>query len=65
MSVLRSRHLFSLAAALALTAGTTATAVAQDTAAALREVMFVGNNWTAPPTSSSPPATSPGSAVST
>jgi len=45
MSVLRSRHLFSLAAALALTAGTTATAVAQDTAAALREVMFVGNNW--------------------
>ncbi|MEV5477432.1 YncE family protein [Streptomyces sp. NPDC003631] len=45
MSVLRSRHLFSLAAALVLTAGTTATAVAQDTAAALREVMFVGNNW--------------------
>ncbi|MET8637246.1 YncE family protein [Streptomyces sp. NPDC004096] len=45
MSVLRSRHLFSLAAALALTAGGTATAVAQDTTAALREVMFVGNNW--------------------
>ncbi|MEU6490972.1 YncE family protein [Streptomyces sp. NPDC046984] len=45
MSVLRSRHLFSLAAALALTAGGTATAAAQDTTAALREVMFVGNNW--------------------
>ncbi|GAA3832508.1 YncE family protein [Streptomyces chiangmaiensis] len=47
MFVLRFRHLFSLAAALALTAGGTATAAsAQDiTAAALREVMFVGNNW--------------------
>ncbi|MFF3906222.1 YncE family protein [Streptomyces sp. NPDC001848] len=47
MPVLRSRHLFSLAAALALTTGATATAAAvQDSsAAALREVMFVGNNW--------------------
>ncbi|MFF4211356.1 YncE family protein [Streptomyces sp. NPDC001796] len=47
MPVLRSRHLFSLAAALALTTGGTATAAAaQDSsAAALREVMFVGNNW--------------------
>ncbi|UXY23746.1 YncE family protein [Streptomyces cynarae] len=46
MPVLRSRHLFSLAAALALTTGGTATAAAaQDSSAALREVMFVGNNW--------------------
>jgi DNA-binding beta-propeller fold protein YncE len=46
MPVRRSRHLFSLAAALALTTGGTATAAAaQDSSAALREVMFVGNNW--------------------
>ncbi|MEU6318532.1 YncE family protein [Streptomyces sp. NPDC047009] len=46
MSVLRPRHLLSFAAALALTAGGTATAAsAQDSPAALREVMFVGNNW--------------------
>jgi DNA-binding beta-propeller fold protein YncE len=46
MSVLRPRHLLSFAAALALTSGGTATAAsAQDSPAALREVMFVGNNW--------------------
>ncbi|MEU1598759.1 YncE family protein [Streptomyces sp. NPDC005708] len=46
MSVLRPRHLLPFAAALALTAGGTATAAsAQDSPAALREVMFVGNNW--------------------
>jgi DNA-binding beta-propeller fold protein YncE len=46
MPVLRPRHLFSLVAALTLTAGGTASAAAaQDTSAALREVMFVGNNW--------------------
>ncbi|MFE9997119.1 YncE family protein [Streptomyces avermitilis] len=46
MSVLRSRHLLAIAAALALTVGAGATtASAQDSAAALREVMFVGNNW--------------------
>ncbi|WP_055489272.1 YncE family protein [Streptomyces sp. TP-A0356] len=46
MSVLRARHLLSIAAVLALTAGGTATAAsAQDSSAALREVMFVGNNW--------------------
>ncbi|MER6129702.1 YncE family protein [Streptomyces sp. NPDC001795] len=46
MSVLRPRHLLSIAAALALTAGGTASAAsAQDSSAALREVMFVGNNW--------------------
>ncbi|MER6352514.1 YncE family protein [Streptomyces sp. NPDC001634] len=46
MSVLRPRHLMSIAAALALTAGGTASAAsAQDSSAALREVMFVGNNW--------------------
>ncbi|MGW2931729.1 YncE family protein [Streptomyces sp. NPDC001156] len=46
MSVPRPRHLLSFAAALALTAGGTATAAsAQDSPAALREVMFVGNNW--------------------
>ena len=46
MSVLRSRHLLAIAAALALTVGAGATtASAQGSAAALREVMFVGNNW--------------------
>ncbi|MFF1631787.1 YncE family protein, partial [Streptomyces sp. NPDC058272] len=44
----RTRHLTSLAAALALTValGATATAAtARVSAADLREVMFVGNNW--------------------
>ncbi|MEV6025784.1 YncE family protein [Streptomyces sp. NPDC052036] len=46
MPALRPRHLLALSAALALTAGGTATAAsAQDTSTALREVMFVGNNW--------------------
>ncbi|MFE6617908.1 YncE family protein [Streptomyces sp. NPDC057740] len=47
MPAIRPRHLCSVAAALALTAAvpaTTATA-ADSSAAALREVMFVGNNW--------------------
>jgi len=44
MSVLKPRHLFPLAAALALTVvGPATNATAQDPA--LREVMFVGNNW--------------------
>ncbi len=62
MSVLRSRQLFPLAAALALTIGGTANAataegsatsakdskaIAQSEKPALREVMFVGNNWDA------------------
>ncbi|MGI5380262.1 YncE family protein [Streptomyces sp. CA-251387] len=49
MPAIRPRHLFSAAAALALTVtapATTATATAADSsAAALREVLFVGNNW--------------------
>ncbi|MEU0200070.1 MULTISPECIES: YncE family protein [unclassified Streptomyces] len=48
MPVFRRRHLCSLGAALALTAtvpATTAQAAAPGTSAALREVMFVGNNW--------------------
>ncbi|MFB8247134.1 YncE family protein [Streptomyces sp. NPDC055952] len=47
MSVFRRRHLCSLTAALALTAAVPATAAAAppDSPAALREVMFVGNNW--------------------
>jgi DNA-binding beta-propeller fold protein YncE len=47
MSVTRRRHLCSLTAALALTAAVPATAVAAppSSPAALREVMFVGNNW--------------------
>lgn len=47
MPAIRPRHLCSVAAALALTVAapaTTATA-ADSSAAALREVMFVGNNW--------------------
>ncbi len=47
MPAISPRHLCSVAAALALTAtvpATTATA-ADPSAAALREVMFVGNNW--------------------
>ncbi|MEV5643292.1 YncE family protein [Streptomyces flaveolus] len=49
MPVPRSRHLCSVAAALALTVAAPATATAAttppDAPAALREVMFVGNNW--------------------
>ncbi|MEG8277426.1 YncE family protein [Streptomyces sp. AHA2] len=47
MSVFRRRHLCSLTAALALTAAVPATAAAAPpgSPAALREVMFVGNNW--------------------
>ncbi|AXE90721.1 PQQ-binding-like beta-propeller repeat protein [Streptomyces sp. Go-475] len=48
MPVFRRRHLCSLGAALALTAtvpATTAQAAAPGASAALREVMFVGNNW--------------------
>ncbi|MDT0463718.1 YncE family protein [Streptomyces gibsoniae] len=46
MPALRPRYLLALSAALALTAGGTASAAsAQDSSTALREVMFVGNNW--------------------
>ncbi|MET7455273.1 YncE family protein [Streptomyces sp. NPDC005574] len=49
MPAIRPRHLCSVAAALVLTLtapATAATAAAPDaTAAALREVLFVGNNW--------------------
>ncbi|MFI5675267.1 YncE family protein [Streptomyces cellulosae] len=46
MPAIRPRHLCSVAAALALTLTVPATATAApDTSAALREVMFVGNNW--------------------
>ncbi|MER6846718.1 YncE family protein [Streptomyces flaveolus] len=49
MPVSRSRHLCSVAAALALTVAAPATATAATTSpdapAALREVLFVGNNW--------------------
>ncbi|MFF7735541.1 YncE family protein [Streptomyces sp. NPDC007984] len=51
MPVLRRRHLCSVAAALALTATAPATAAtasgadAPASSAALREVLFVGNNW--------------------
>lgn len=46
MSVFRRRHLCSLTAALALTAALPSTALAAPSpSAALREVMFVGNNW--------------------
>ncbi|CAL9650470.1 YncE family protein [Streptomyces sp. enrichment culture] len=47
MSVFRRRHLCSLTAALALTTALPATAAAaeQGSSAALREVLFVGNNW--------------------
>ncbi|TQJ91957.1 YncE family protein [Streptomyces sp. SLBN-31] len=41
----RSRHLCSVAAALALTVSVPATAATADSSAALREVLFVGNNW--------------------
>ncbi|MGQ4482796.1 YncE family protein [Streptomyces sp. SAS_276] len=52
MPAFRSRHLCSVAAALALTVAAPATAATaastaadSSTAAALREVLFVGNNW--------------------
>jgi DNA-binding beta-propeller fold protein YncE len=48
MPVFRRRHLCSVAAALALTVtapATAATAAAPGSSAALREVLFVGNNW--------------------
>ena len=45
MPALRSRHLCSVAAALALTVSVPATAATADSSAALREVLFVGNNW--------------------
>ncbi|MGN9762257.1 YncE family protein [Streptomyces sp. SD31] len=47
MPAIRPRHLCSVAAALALTmtAPATAATAAADSAAALREVLFVGNNW--------------------
>ncbi|WP_151475796.1 YncE family protein [Streptomyces albicerus] len=46
MSALRARHVWSIAAALALTVTAPATAAGAPTASAdLREVMFVGNNW--------------------
>ncbi|MEU3853455.1 YncE family protein [Streptomyces sp. NPDC029554] len=47
MSVFRRRHLCSLTAALALTTALPATAAAAQpgSSAALREVLFVGNNW--------------------
>lgn len=47
MPAIRSRHLCSVVAALALTvtAPATAATAADSSAAALREVLFVGNNW--------------------
>ncbi|OXS31794.1 YncE family protein [Streptomyces sp. XY006] len=47
MSVFRRRHLCSLTAALALATALPATAAAAEpgSSAALREVLFVGNNW--------------------
>ncbi|MBC7267807.1 MAG: YncE family protein, partial [Streptomyces sp.] len=46
MPAIRPRHLCSVAAALALTLTAPATTAAADTGpAALREVLFVGNNW--------------------
>ncbi|MFE7900292.1 YncE family protein [Streptomyces sp. NPDC057424] len=48
MPVFRRRHLCSVAAALALTVtvpATAATAASPGSPSALREVMFVGNNW--------------------
>src|SRR4051794_8865006 len=50
MPAIRPRHLCSVAAALALTLTVPATVAtaAPDTSAALREVMFVGNNWAVP-----------------
>ncbi|MFH8699578.1 YncE family protein [Streptomyces chartreusis] len=47
MPAIRTRHLCSVAAALALTVSASATAAtaADSSVAALREVLFVGNNW--------------------
>ncbi|MGW4536256.1 YncE family protein [Streptomyces chartreusis] len=47
MPAIRTRHLCSVAAALALTVSASATAAtaADSSTAALREVLFVGNNW--------------------
>ena len=45
MPAFRSRHICSVAAALVLTVAAPATAVTADSSAALREVLFVGNNW--------------------
>ncbi|MFD7704900.1 YncE family protein [Streptomyces caelestis] len=46
MPVRRTRHLYAVAAALALTVAAPATAAtAADPSAGLREVLFVGNNW--------------------
>ncbi|MFG2374171.1 YncE family protein [Streptomyces sp. NPDC048504] len=45
MPAFRPRHLCSMAAALVLTAAAPATAATADSSAALREVLFVGNNW--------------------
>ncbi|MFJ8079141.1 YncE family protein [Streptomyces sp. NPDC096205] len=45
MPAFRPRHLCTVAAALALTATVPATGASADSPAALREVLFVGNNW--------------------
>ncbi|MGW2567270.1 YncE family protein [Streptomyces sp. NPDC001537] len=45
MPAFRSRHICSVAAALVLTVAAPATAATADASAALREVLFVGNNW--------------------
>ncbi|MFI9155357.1 YncE family protein [Streptomyces sp. NPDC053367] len=45
MPAFRPRHLCTVAAALALTVSVPATTAAADSPAALREVLFVGNNW--------------------
>nr|WSY49542.1 YncE family protein [Streptomyces sp. NBC_00886] len=45
MPAFRPRHLCSIAAALVLTVAAPATAATADSSAALREVLFVGNNW--------------------
>ncbi|MFG3288487.1 YncE family protein [Streptomyces sp. NPDC048179] len=45
MPAFRPRHLCSVAAALVLTVAAPATAATAATDAALREVLFVGNNW--------------------
>ncbi|MGW2516997.1 YncE family protein [Streptomyces sp. NPDC001617] len=45
MPAFRTRHLCSVAAALVLTIAAPATAATADSSAALREVLFVGNNW--------------------
>ncbi|XUL86087.1 YncE family protein [Streptomyces galilaeus] len=45
MPAFRPRHLCSMAAALVLTVAAPATAATADSSSALREVLFVGNNW--------------------